>query len=565
MKKLYKFKSIKTKLIASFFLIALLVFGFGLYLVKPISEMSEQTEEMANEEIPLALSEWKVSMIVRGVQNELRGYLIDGEETIPEKLAGMRQSALQTKDVVVSLTDDPETLEIAGNLEESFQIIDEEYLPSIRTGDTVVAQQILSEEIEPLLEEFLEFYRQLALAKEQEVEVSSQIALNSVEETKNSFIVLGLAILVIVIALSVIIPNTISKPIIKLKERMNLMSNGDLSGDPLKTDARDEIGDLIKASNLVNESIKGMLNQINDVSETLSAQSNDLMNSSTNVKDGSSQIVITMDELASGAESQANTTSDLSHSMANFSNKIKEANNSGGNAYKSSQQLIDLTNRGSNLMESSINQMGVIDSIVKEAVEKVSGLDNQSQEISQLVSVIKDIAEQTNLLALNAAIEAARAGEQGKGFAVVADEVRKLAERVSISVADITRIVTNIQQETGVVTESLQNGYKEVENGRSKILTTGNTFEEINDSLLGMTKEIKQISDNLNNISDNSDNINNSIEEIAAVSEESAAGIEQSSATVQQTNHSIEQVSSSASQLNSLSNDLRQLIEKFKL
>src|SRR5690606_15905484 len=119
---------------------------------------------------------------------------------------------------------------------------------------------------------------------------------------------------------------------------------------------------------------------------------------------------------------------------------------------QSANDILSLTNEGSHLMESSAKQMQTIDYIVRDSVDKASHLHTQVQEISKLVTVIKEIAEQTNLLSLNAAIEAARAGEHGKGFAVVADEVRKLAEQVAFSVTDITNIVTNIQQEFNVVT-----------------------------------------------------------------------------------------------------------------
>ena len=162
-----------------------------------------------------------------------------------------------------------------------------------------------------------------------------------------------------------------------------------------------------------------------------------------------------MQELASGTEVQANNTNELSSIMGSFTLKVEEANEKGKHIQQSSNQVLSMASEGKKLMESSNDQMAKIDQIVQGAVQKVQSLDSQSREISTLVSVINDIAEQTNLLALNAAIEAARAGEHGKGFAVVADEVRKLAEQVSHSVTDITSIVINIQKESGMVAESL--------------------------------------------------------------------------------------------------------------
>src|SRR5699024_6402571 len=198
-------------------------------------------------------------------------------------------------------------------------------------------------------------------------------------------------------------------------------------------------------------------------------------------------------------------------------------------------------------------------------VEKVQGLETDSQEISKLVGVIQDIAEQTNLLALNAAIEAARAGEHGQGFAIVADEVRKLAEEVSYSVSDITEIVTNIQQESSVVTDSLQAGYQEVRKGSHQIESTGEKFADINTAVLSMVDHIKTSAENLSYIATNSRDMNQSIEEIAAVSEQSAAGVEQTSAATQQTNASMEELADSSTDLAQLADNLNELVHQFKL
>src|SRR5690606_22934243 len=145
--------------------------------------------------------------------------------------------------------------------------------------------------------------------------------------------------------------------------------------------------------------------------------------------------------------------------------------------------VLEMTHEGHELMEGSKSQMENIDKIVRDVVEKVQGLEHSAKKISNLVVVIRDISEQTNLLALNAAIEAARAGEHGKGFAVVAEEVRKLAEGVGSSVTDIQEIVKDIQNETNIVTNSLENGYMEVQQGTKQIQKTGETFETIKNAV----------------------------------------------------------------------------------
>ncbi|KAB8130511.1 methyl-accepting chemotaxis protein [Gracilibacillus oryzae] len=565
MNKIFQFKSIKTKIMAFFALITILVLGVGSYLIYSYFDMANETEQLANKEIPLLATDFKMLSILGSQQNELRGYLITEDEGHKQAILGMREATQGIKAEVLELSENEKVAGLVENIDQINQIVDEQYFPALESGDTSTARIILEQNIDPLMKETQDAFMNLALQRETESRASSQTALKNAEVNTVIAIISGIILIIIIVLLSIFVPKAIAKPIVLLKERMDLIAGGDLSSEPLVTKSKDEIADLIDASNRVNDNLKDMLNQITAVSNTLNDQSYELIQSSSHVKESSEQVISTMQELASGSESQANTTSDIANSMNHFSTIINEANNSGETVYSSSQHVLQLTDEGSKMMNSSINQMGIIDSIVKDTVEKVAGLDQRSQEVSKLVNVIKDIAEQTNLLALNAAIEAARAGEQGKGFAVVADEVRKLAEQVSLSVTDITQIVNDIQKETAAVTGALQNGYTEVETGKNTIVSTGKTFEEINHSLAEMANGIKQISDNLTNIAGNSDEINKSIEEIAAVSEESAAGIEETSATIDQTGNSIEQVTSSAQHLNKLSNDLNELINKFKL
>ncbi|MFA1822271.1 methyl-accepting chemotaxis protein [Virgibacillus oceani] len=377
-------------------------------------------------------------------------------------------------------------------------------------------------------------------------------------------IVLGV-ILAIAFGISFMITRRITKPLHMVVERMKLISSGDLTHEPINTKAKDEIGQLVVATNEMNKEMRDLLNQIGKVSETVSTQSEELTQSANEVRSGSEQVASTMQELASGSETQANSSSELSSAMTTFATSVQEANENGEQIKDSSGKVLEMTDEGSRLMKNSNTQMEKIDQIVLDTVSKVEGLDSQSQEISTLVSVINDIADQTNLLALNAAIEAARAGEHGKGFAVVADEVRKLAEQVSESVTDITGIVTDIQTETSVVTGSLHEGYKEVENGIVQIKATGEKFDGISAAISGVVDSIQSVTTNLSEIAATSQQMNSSIQEIAAISEESAAGIEETSASSEQTSSSMEEVAASADDLAKLAEDLNGLVRQFRL
>lgn len=404
-------------------------------------------------------------------------------------------------------------------------------------------------------------------------ETTGWIIIGTVDKTeleeKGAAVLLPITITVLVILIlsviaSILIARRIRKPIAELQEDMKRVEDGDLTVDLLQ-EREDEIGQLSASTHEMKESIKNIIEQLQIATSEVSEQSAGLKQSANEVREGSEQIASTMEELSAGSESQANSSSRLSEMMDAFVSEIREAHQNGQEVSDSSTQVLSMTNDGSEMMRHSVQQMQSIDQIVKDSVEKVRGLDKQSQEISKLVQVIQDIAEQTNLLSLNAAIEAARAGEHGKGFAVVADEVRKLAEQVTNSVDDITAIVSGIQTESATVVDTLQHGYQEVDQGTKQMKITGETFDKIEQSVTDMVTKSREISEKLKKISEDSYEMNASIEEVASVSQESAAGVEQVTAAAQQSNSSVEEVSHSADELSSLSEQLNEQVRHFKV
>ncbi|MGD2196555.1 methyl-accepting chemotaxis protein [Lysinibacillus fusiformis] len=381
---------------------------------------------------------------------------------------------------------------------------------------------------------------------------------------KLTLVVIGVAI---IIGIFVIwqYASSMVKPINRVVQAMERFAEGDLTQESMSIRSKDEIGKLANAMNQMQAKLKDMIHNIAQASDLINTSSKELSQSANEVNMGAEQVAITMNELASGAEGQAHHSNELTSLMERFTADLRETNQHGEHIHQSSVEVLGLTNEGSQLMTSSNSQMSKIDGIVQNAVEKVKNLDAQAQEISKLVVVIKDIADQTNLLALNAAIEAARAGEHGKGFAVVADEVRKLAEQVAFSVNDITSIVTNIQQDFDVVTSSLEDGYQEVKEGTNQIKATSETFTTISHSINDVVESVQLISSNLSKVTEDGQKMNSAIQEIAAVAEESAAGVEQTTATTEQTSSSMEVMAGKSAQLSTLALELKTLIAQFKL
>lgn len=362
-----------------------------------------------------------------------------------------------------------------------------------------------------------------------------------------------------------LIGKVISTKLSQLVKVSNEIAAGNLNVESVEYTGKDEISDLSKATNAMKERLQAMIQEISAVSTEVNERSIVLNTSSNEVKAASQQVASTMQELSGGAEVQADSSSSLAMMMEDYLNKVESATNSGQFIKDASGEVLSLTKKGDTLMKKSQHQMIKINEIMNTSVQKVKGLDDRTKEISSLVKVIQDIASQTNLLALNAAIEAARAGEHGRGFAVVADEVRKLAEQVSHSVSDITDIVKGIQIESNEVVASLEEGYTQVEQGTGQIEVTGETFQNIYEAVNLMTKNVNDISVSLEQVSEGSVKMSQSIGNIASVSEESAAGIEQASASVVQTNYAMEEISNNASSLSALADQLNSMISKFKL
>ncbi|GKV65973.1 MULTISPECIES: methyl-accepting chemotaxis protein [Sporosarcina] len=564
MKRKYQFKSVKGRLLTAFAIIIWLVVGLGVYIGISINTVNNKTEDAIERDSRLMAIDMKLSNTMTARVSEIRAYLLFGDEMHKDNFYKLTDLGIQLQGQAEEIGSSKEFNELITRTVAWRNELQKVVIDVYEAGDQELAVKnlkVLSTESM----ELIRLYDEIAADREKKMEEGGADVIATGQKTLLWSLIVTIAVAVVGVMASMITSSIITKPIKIVTNRMKQIAAGDISQEPLDMNGRDEIGQLGTAINDMNENVRQMLSEIDNVSSSVSSHSEELTQSSSEVNTASAQIAATMQELTVGIESEANTAGELAMQMEQFTAKIEEANRKGEAIQQSSETVLTQTMTGAELMKTSSEQMGMIDAIVQEAVVKIKGLDTQTQEISKLVVVIKNIADQTNLLALNAAIEAARAGEHGKGFAVVADEVRSLAEQVAVSVKDITDIVGNIQLESSSVATSLEKGYEEVEKGTAQLQTTSQTFAEISDSVNEVGENITVMSANLAEIASSSEKMSEAIEEIAAIAEESAAGVEQTSAASQQTSSSMEEVAGSSAHLAKLAEDLSGLVRQFKL
>jgi len=272
---------------------------------------------------------------------------------------------------------------------------------------------------------------------------------------------------------------------------------------------------------------KIMLNSINQLGDSLSSVLTEVRQAVQATASASTQISSSTEEMAAGSQEQSSQTAEVASAVEEMTRTIYETTKNTSMAAENAKLAGSKAVEGGKVVDETIKGMVRIADVVNKSADTVETLGNSSNQIGEIVQVIEDIADQTNLLALNAAIEAARAGEQGRGFAVVADEVRKLAERTTKATKEIADMIKQIQKDTSDAVGSMKQGKEEVEKGKILAQKAGVSLKEIIDGADTVLDIITQVAAASEEQTSAAEEISKSIEGINSVTRESAAGIHQ--------------------------------------
>jgi len=361
---------------------------------------------------------------------------------------------------------------------------------------------------------------------------------NAVTAARSGLIMICAAVLgsIIAFVLGLIISRSISIPINTLAGLARQVAEGDLRVN-FAYRSGDEVGALSEAFRTMTENLRNTISRVSETSSQVASAANQLNSTAEQIATGAEEVAAQSATVATAGEEMSATSGDIAQNCQM--------------AAEGAQRASQAAYSGAEVVAKSVKVMGQIAEKVQESAKTVESLGARSDQIGAIIGTIEDIADQTNLLALNAAIEAARAGEQGRGFAVVADEVRALAERTTRATREIGEMIKAIQNETKGAVAAMEQGVSQVEAGTVEAEKSGQALQEILQQVNDVAMQVNQIA--------------TAAEEQTATTSEISSNMHQITEVVQQTSRGAHESATAAMQLNGNAEELQRLVRQFKL
>lgn len=616
--------NLTAKLTAAFVTIIVLLSISGGIALLSLRSVNTKYQEVTKHYQPANTA---MSDVVSGVYRQVaavRGYIASQDpQMITEYQAALKDTTENGEKLLSLLTDEKNiksATELKGLIQRYKEVADRVF-PLVQQGKVAEAASIGTTEGTPIVTQAVT----LAASLNENLDTLATNATTEAEKSAAQAQTIGIIAIavsiVIGLGLAIFLARSLSRPVVAISNTALRVAKGDLTVEDLQVTSKDEVGDLAKAFNEMTHSIRKLLQDVAASTGAVLTASGELSSASEQAAQAAQGAAQAVGEVASGATDQAKTADQVKHTVEQVEQTIAQIASGASTSAAEVQQAAQLLNEmvkalqtaasnaaevandsqsatetaknGAGVVESTIQGMQRIRVVVNESATAIKNLEQLSSQVGEIITTISGIAEQTNLLALNAAIEAARAGEHGRGFAVVADEVRKLAERSAASAKEIEGLIHNIQERTAESVKAMAAGMQEVENGSRLAGEAGTSLQEIMATVGRAATDVKAIADAVSTVQENAQNVvrafdsmaaiteentaateemaassgqvTESVTEIAAVSQQSAAAAEELSAAVEEVTAASEEVASSAQGLAKIATDLQQQVERFKV
>ncbi|RXT07053.1 methyl-accepting chemotaxis protein [Ammoniphilus sp. CFH 90114] len=565
-------KSVKGKILMGFAFVLAILIGMATNSYLTINTLSKDVDRITSNDMAFLELANSMSFSVANRAKVARDYILFNREELKQKFIIETEAAIATEKIIIEKINSGRiSEEIQSAVKEADEktnkwrtLVTDEIIPLYDSGDTQGAIRLMEEKCLPYSEEAIQAWVKV-------VEIQNELTKAQTEQVKSSalrsegvIIITSALAIVIAVGVAFFIATHISKAISLVVNRLEAIAKGDLRGELLETKSQDEIGRLIHASNTMVTNLKALMVRVAETASLVAASSQQLTASAEESASSSEQVTTSIQDIAQGAETASHSAKDSVRAMAEMSLGVQRIAKSSSDVAQESQNTTNQANEGNYFIQKAVSQMQSIQTSVGTTSSLVTSLGERSDEIGQIVEVITGIANQTNLLALNAAIEAARAGEQGRGFAVVADEVRKLAEQSKGSTDRIAMLISQIQLDTNISIDSMAQGMKEVEVGTNVINEAGLAFGRILESITLVSEKVEEVSASAEQMAASAQQLNATVDSLAEIAENTSLNTQSVAAASEEQLATMQEVTASVTSLSCLATDLQEELNKFR-
>ncbi|WP_078553751.1 methyl-accepting chemotaxis protein [Bacillus alkalicellulosilyticus] len=560
--------SIGKKLVMSFGLIILFIagiFGLGWY---GIQNVESEANNIVNDAVPLSNAANNILTALVNQETGVRGYLVTGDPVFLEPYYLGSEEITMSLEIIEAHIDGHPIM--ASLIDEALPKIDaiqaffESIIWQVESGNIEQARANINNG-----KEHFDSYRETHTLIVEDTEKLTNDAWMRVKNISNqSEILMSVAfgvIFVLSILLILYLIKIISKPVTLVSSALKQIADGNLTIDKIQLNSKDEIGELAKSLNTMIDDINDTMLKTSESAHQVASASEQLTASAEQSTESSEMLSKIVQDNAIGLEEQLTKTNHVSAALTQLVESVNNINNNSIDMENSTNHSTEYVKNGIVSIENVVERINDIKKSFETISTTIISLESRSSEIGSVLNIITDLSEQTNLLALNAAIEAARAGEQGKGFAVVADEVRKLAEESKKSAGQITVMIADIQSETQNAVGSIYDGNAKVEEGISSTTEARAAFGKIEESMTGVSNKVIEVATSIEDIKEITLKISDALEEVKAIADNSVTSSQESSAATQEQLATMEEIASSAQSLSLLAEELQQSISKFQV